>query len=86
MPLQFYVTASVEERAKRRFQELQSKGIDYSEQQIAREIQERDMADQSREHSPLKMAEDAIVVDTTNLTTDEVITFMLTQIEQRSLC
>ena len=83
--LKFYVTASVEERAKRRFQELQSKGIDCSEQQIAREIQERDMADQSREHSPLKMAEDAIVIDTTNLTTDEVTAFILSQIEQRSL-
>ncbi len=84
--LKFYVTASVEERAKRRFQELQSKGIDCSEQQIAREIQERDTADQSREHSPLQMAEDAIVVDTTNLTIDEVIAFILTQIEQWSLC
>ena len=43
------------------------------------------MADQSREHSPLKMAEDAIVIDTTNLTIDEVTAFILTQIEQRSL-
>lgn len=76
----FFLTASVEERTKRRFAELKAKGIDCTLEGIQEEICARDAKDCSREHSPLRTAEDAIVVNTTNMTIDQVVDFVIGQI------
>ena len=68
-----YLTASVETRAKRRYLELQEKGVPCNFQEIAHDIEERDTRDMNREIAPLKQAEDAILVDSSNMTIDEVV-------------
>ena len=75
--LKFYITASVEERARRRFNEFQAKGVDCSFEQIKNEIQERDQQDKSRQHSPLKKAEDAIIINTTQITVNQAVDLIL---------
>ena len=82
--VKFYLDASVQERAKRRFLELQAKGTDLTIEQIEQDIRTRDRKDASREHSPLRTADDAIVVDTTDRTIDQVISFIVEQIEAHS--
>ncbi len=76
----FYLTASVEERARRRFTELKAKGVDCTLEGIQEEICARDAKDCSREHSPLRTAEDAIVVNTTDMTINQVVDFVIEQI------
>ena len=68
-----YLTAEVEERAKRRLKQLQETGIAGNISHTLAEVQKRDERDANRQHSPLRPAEDALVIDTTNLTIDEVI-------------
>ena len=68
-----YLTASVEERARRRFVELTEKGVICDFDEIAHDIEERDMRDMNREIAPLKQAEDATLVDSSNMTIDEVV-------------
>lgn len=68
-----YLTASSEVRAKRRYDELAAKGEECDLEQIRADIEERDYRDMHREVSPLKQAEDAILVDTSEMTVDEVI-------------
>lgn len=70
----FFVTASVEERATRRYKELKEKGEEnISYEQIKAEIENRDMIDSSREVAPLIQVESAIKIDTTNKTIDECV-------------
>ena len=74
----FFVTASPRERALRRFRELEKKGIlDRTLEQLEEEIVKRDYDDSHREHSPLKQAEDALLVDTTSMSLEEVIEYLL---------
>lgn len=68
-----YLTASVETRAKRRYLELQEKGVVCDLQEIARDIEERDMRDMNREIAPLKQAEDAVYVDSSDMTIEKVV-------------
>ncbi|MBR5636478.1 MAG: (d)CMP kinase [Pseudobutyrivibrio sp.] len=68
-----FLTASVECRAKRRYDELVAKGQDADFDQIAKDIEERDYRDSHREISPLKQADDATLVDSSNMTIDEVV-------------
>ena len=68
-----YLTASVETRAKRRYQELQEKGEDCNLEEIAHDIEERDHRDMTREIAPLKQAEDAVLVDSSDMTIAEVV-------------
>ena len=68
-----YLTASVETRAKRRYQELQEKGEDCNLEEIAHVIEERDRRDMTREIAPLKQAEDAVLVDSSDMTIAEVV-------------
>ncbi|MDM5298555.1 (d)CMP kinase [Bacillus pumilus] len=70
--VKIFLLASVEERAKRRFEENQKKGYDVNYQQLIEEIARRDKLDSEREVSPLKKADDAIEIDTTSLTIQEV--------------
>lgn len=68
-----FLTASVECRAKRRYDELVAKGQEADFDQIAKDIEERDYRDSHREISPLKQADDATLVDSSNMTIDEVV-------------
>lgn len=68
-----YLTASVETRAKRRYEELQEKGIPCDFDEIARDIKERDMRDMNREIAPLRQAEDAVFIDSSEMNIDEVV-------------
>ena len=71
--VKIFLTASVEERARRRCKELREKGYDVNEAEIQRDIAARDKADSEREISPLVRTEDAVLLDTTNLSIDEVV-------------
>jgi cytidylate kinase len=71
--VKIYVTASLEERAKRRQKELGEKGISSTIDDMLQEIQERDQRDTTRSIAPLKPAPDAVIIDTTGLTFDEVL-------------
>jgi cytidylate kinase len=72
-PLKIFLTASVEIRALRRFNELNEKGQNPHLQTIQEEIEERDYRDMHREFAPLEQAGDAIVVDTSDMSIDEVV-------------
>ena len=69
----FFITASVEERARRRYLELKEKGIDQDYQELVEDIARRDRLDSTRDIAPLKQAEDAILVDTDALNAEEVL-------------
>lgn len=71
--LKIYLTADVQTRANRRFLEQREKGISCSLEEIAADIEERDRRDMNREIAPLRCAEDAIVVDSSGMTVDEVV-------------
>jgi CMP/dCMP kinase len=69
----FFLNASVEERAQRRKLELEEKGYDVDFEKLKDEIALRDKTDYERTHSPLRKADDAIEIDTTSMTFDEVV-------------
>lgn len=71
--VKIYLTASSAVRAKRRYDELTAKGQTCDIAQIRADIEERDYRDMHREHSPLKQADDAVLVDTSDMSIDEVI-------------
>jgi cytidylate kinase len=66
-PVKIFLTASVEERARRRYKQLKEKGIDVKLPAVEKEIEERDRRDASRATAPMRPAEDAIVIDTSQL-------------------
>lgn len=71
--LKVFMTASAEARAQRRYAENLAKGFDSDLNKIIEEIKQRDWQDTHREHSPLKKADDAVVLDTSDLNIDEVV-------------
>ena len=71
--LKIYQTASAEKRAERRYKENLEKGIDSNLKQIEEAIRERDYQDMNREVSPLKKADDAIVLDTSDMSIEEAV-------------
>lgn len=75
-PAKFYLDASLPERARRRHQELREKGAGDTFEQVKAEIEERDRNDSERSDSPLIAAEDAIRVDTTNMTQEQVVEYI----------
>ncbi|MDD4524261.1 MAG: (d)CMP kinase [Lachnospiraceae bacterium] len=80
-----YLTASVAVRAKRRFDEIIEKGGEADIETISREIEERDYRDMHRANSPLKQAEDAIYLDTSDLTIDEVTEKIMDIVKQKGI-
>ena len=84
-PCKIYLTASVEERARRRGKELEAKGqaVDYDKLQA--DIVSRDKQDMERETSPLKQAEDAVYLDTSHMSIDEVVGAILKLAAERRL-
>lgn len=77
----FFLTATVEMRAKRRYEELKAKGMEADIEEIKRDIRFRDENDSSRAMAPLKKAEDAILIDTTNQSIDEMVEDMARYID-----
>lgn len=82
--VKIFLTASAEERAKRRFLEMESKGQVADYEQVLFSIKERDYMDENREFSPLKAADDAIVLDTSHLKFEEVIDSILKIIKDKT--
>jgi cytidylate kinase len=80
-PFKVFLTADPQERARRRLKQLQVGGNTGNISHTLAEVQERDERDKNRAHSPLKPAKDALIIDTTNLTIDEVISKVMAIIE-----
>lgn len=72
-----FLTASAEERARRRFQQLQEKGMDANMDELVTEIRERDERDMNRSAAPLKAAEDSLMLDSTSMSIEEVLNTVL---------
>ncbi|HAG07148.1 MAG TPA: (d)CMP kinase [Peptococcaceae bacterium] len=79
----FFITASVEERARRRYEELLSRGVQVSLQELISEIEERDRLDRSRAVAPLVAAADALVIDTTGRSVREVVDLVVREVGKR---
>lgn len=78
----FYLDASVKERAKRRYAELLSQNVNTTLESVEEAIQTRDEKDTTREHSPLSVAQDAVCVDTTGMTIDEVVDYIISKVSK----
>lgn len=81
--IKIFLTASAEARAERRFKELEEKGQSVDFNALLEEIKQRDYQDSHREIAPLKQAEDAILVDTTNVGLEDAIKLVLTTVKER---
>ena len=80
--VKIYLTASSAVRAKRRYDELVAKGMECDLETLQKEIEERDYRDMNRETSPLRQAEDAVLVDSSNLNIEESVAAILALIDQ----
>jgi cytidylate kinase len=76
----FYIDADFKERVRRRYKELEELGQDVTPEDIESDLRNRDKIDSTREFAPLKKAEDAVYIDTTNMTIEEVVEKVLTYI------
>lgn len=81
--VKFFLSATAAERGQRRYDELNAKGVKVSLPQTISEVIARDLADSEREHAPLLQAADAVVIDSTNLTIDEVLALMVDVVRKR---
>ena len=81
--VKIFLTATVEERAMRRYKELVAKGEQVDLEQLQKDIAERDKQDMEREISPLRQAEDAIYLDTSDMTIDEVTAYILNLVGEK---
>jgi cytidylate kinase len=79
--LKVYLDASVEERARRRYQELSTLGQEVTEQTVLEDLRRRDHIDSQRPLSPLQAAQDAVVIDTDGLSLDEVVATVMELVE-----
>jgi cytidylate kinase len=84
-PLKFFLTASAEERAQRRYKQLSDKGEVVDRAQLVKDIQERDERDSSRSVSPLLPADDAILIDSTGIPIEQVFAQVMTAVQSRLL-
>lgn len=80
--VKFYITASLEERADRRFKELEGNDVKIEKKLLIKELQKRDQRDMERSTAPLKVAEDAFILDTSELTIDEVMVKVRIEIDK----
>lgn len=83
-PYKVYMTASAQARAERRYQQLKAQGEDVRIATLLQEIEERDARDMGRKAAPLKPADDAVMIDTTALSIDEVLAKVLSVVTQAS--
>jgi len=79
-PVKVFLDASAEARAERRYNQLKNKGLGVNLRALLEQIQERDARDRERAVAPLKPAEDAVIIDSTLMSIDEVVTTVLTQL------
>ena len=79
----FFLTATAEERTNRRYKENLEKGIETDYEKLLLEVKERDFRDTTRAHSPLKQADDAVFVDSTNMSIEQVVETMLLKINKK---
>jgi cytidylate kinase len=84
-PLKIYLTASLTERAKRRWIQWHKNGIDKTLDETIEETRQRDKLDQERTVDPLQILPDAWVLDTTGMTQDDVVNAIIKQLQERSL-
>lgn len=82
--IKFFITATAEVRALRRFKEFQAKGMDIDYPQVLADMKERDERDASRSTAPMKPAEDAIIFDTSSLSIEEVLDYALKIIDKKA--
>ena len=82
--LKVFVTATAEVRAKRRYDELTAKGMDCNMEEILANVRERDRIDSTREISPLRKADDAIILDNSNMTIYEQKAWLMEQVRERT--
>ena len=80
--LKIFLVASSEARADRRIKEYIQKGIEFNREEVIADIERRDYQDSHRTHSPLKKADDAIEVDSSNLTIDEVVNVIKSKLDE----
>ncbi|MFH1578015.1 MAG: (d)CMP kinase [Candidatus Omnitrophota bacterium] len=76
----FYIDAKFNERVRRRFKELERAGVKITKGAVSADLKNRDSIDSTRSYAPLKKADDAICIDTTNMTIGEVVKMMLKEI------
>jgi cytidylate kinase len=81
--LKFFLTATPEERGRRRYEELRAKGVPVDLEQTVVEVMQRDQQDMMREHAPLRRAADAVEIDSTGLAPEEVLSLMLAEARGR---
>ena len=79
----FFLTADAKVRAQRRYDELTAKGFQVDREELEREIVRRDEQDSSRALAPLKRAEDAVLIDTSSMTIDEVLAELKRKIQEK---
>ena len=82
-PCKFYITASAEVRAKRRYAELTARGEKLAYETLLSTIRQRDSRDEGREYSPLKRATDAEIIDTTDMQAPEVLLYLVTRARRK---
>ena len=82
--LKVYLTADAEERARRRCQQLAQKGVDVPLEQVLSELKARDHADMTRIVSPLRQADDAVLIDSTSLTVEQVVDRILALLDEKT--
>lgn len=82
-PFKFFITASLEERAQRRFKQLQEENPKVIFKDVLEALRLRDERDTNRKDAPMKAADDAVLIDTSNMTREEVIQTIITNIEQK---
>ena len=82
-PFKFYLDASVEVRARRRYKELIDKNIPIEYTSLLKEIEQRDHNDTTRLHAPLKPAPDAVIIDTSQMTIEDVLNALISNIERK---
>ena len=81
--VKFFLSATTAKRGQRRFDELIAKGVKVSLQQTISDVIARDLADSEREHAPLLQADDALVIDSTHLSIEEVLDLMVRVVQMR---
>ncbi len=84
--VKIYLTASIEERAERRYKEMKEKGIKVSFEEICESIAERDRLDMTRTESPLVKADDAVEIDTTGISINEVVDLVIKEMDKVGVC
>lgn len=84
-PVKFFLDATAEERGRRRFKELREKGKNVDLEQVTNDIKQRDANDSSRRHAPLVAAHDAVIIDSSPMTAEEVVARMIEVVRSNTM-